>query len=110
VGRTSQKLEDRIKQHIPKHIRNKTRPLKTLPKRSCKTSQYLTEASDSAIGLHLLQNKECAENYNNNMFSILATGRSSFYLATLEAVYIHSLKPVLCRQKEFVYLLETVHV
>jgi len=105
VGRTSQRLEDRIKQHIPKQIRNRTETEKQLPTRECKVKKS-NPISDSAIGLHLLQNKNCANNYNVNQFSILSTGRSSFHLATLEATFIKSLTPVLCRQKEFVYTLK----
>ena len=107
VGRTSQRLEDRINQHIPKFIRTQTKPDKPLPQRSCKTSVSNLN-SDSAIGLHLLQNKNCADDYNNNMFTILATGRSSFPLATLEATFIKTLDPVLC-QKKFVYTLKIAH-
>ena len=39
---------------------------------------------------------------------ILATGRSSFHLETLEAVLFRALKPILCRQKEF-YALKIAH-
>ena len=38
VGTTSQRSEDRINQHIPKFIRNQTKPDKLLSQRSCKTS------------------------------------------------------------------------
>ena len=55
VGRTSQKLQDRIKQHVPKFIRSCSSSQKRL--RRCKSST-LTKAHylafDSAIGLHLL--------------------------------------------------------
>ena len=80
VGRTSQRLQDRIKQHVP----------------HC----------DSAIGQHLLDNDRCALNYDDKRFSILATARSSFHLNLLEATYIKTRRPVLCRQKEFVYTLK----
>ena len=38
--------------------------------------------------------------------SILARGRSSFHLSALEATFIKSLNPFLCKQKEFVYSLK----
>ena len=38
-------------------------------------------ASDSAIGLHLLQNPACAHHYDDSRFSILAQGYSPFYLS-----------------------------
>ena len=130
VGRTSQRLQDRIKQHVPKSIRSCSfcqkrdcflhvganlpprlmpiQPLnfifykilpalnimmtvrscsfcqkRLLPARRCKSStQTNTQslASDSAIGLHLLQNPACAQHYDDSRFSILAQGRSPFHL------------------------------
>ena len=64
---------------------------------------FKTETSFSAIGQHLLQNPTCANEYNDNKFSILARGRTSFHLSTLEATYIKTSKPNLCKQKKFVY-------
>ena len=43
-----------------------------------------------------------AKNYSDEKFTILSFGRLLFYLSVLEAVYIKSCKPNLCRQKEFV--------
>ena len=40
--------------------------------------------------------------------SILARGRSPFYLSALEATFIKTFNPTLCRQKEFVYSLKIV--
>ena len=53
VGRTTQRFEDRIKQHVPSSIRNKSRPQREV----------------------------------------------------LESIYISTKKPLLCRQKEFVFTL-----
>ena len=39
----------------------------------------------------------------------LARGRTSFHLSTLEATYIKTSKPNLCKQKEFVYGLKITH-
>ena len=104
VGRTSQRMQDRINQHIPRCISDK-RPTKNLPNRECKISSTPSVYCNSAIGQHLLENKECAKHFNDAQFSILATARSSFHLSVLEAIYINSLQPILCRQKEFVYSL-----
>ena len=60
VGRTTQRLEDRIKQHVPSNIRNKTHPQREQPPWSCK-SQITTKTCDSAIGQHLLENPDCAK-------------------------------------------------
>ena len=96
--------EDRIKQHVPSNIRNKTHPQREQPPRSCK-SKITTKTCDSAIGQHLLENPDCAKNYNCDMFRIIGKARSSFYLAVLESIYISTKKPLLCRQKEFVFTL-----
>ena len=106
VGRTSQRLQDRINQHIPKCIRSGKRPTKNLPNRECKITSTPNVYCNSAIGQLFLENEECTKHYNNPQFSILASARSSFHLSVLEATYINSLQPTLCRQKEFVYSLQ----
>ena len=75
------------------------------PHRSCKRTDTKPDC-DSAIGQLLLDNDRCALNYNDKRFSILAAARSSFHLNLLEATYIKTRRPVLCRQKEFVYTLK----
>ena len=57
----------------------------------------------------LLQNPTCAREYNDGKFSILARGRTSFHLSTLEATYMKTSKSNLCKQKEFVYGLKITH-
>ena len=111
VGRTSQRLQQRIKQHVPKTIVQKHifQVLSTLT-RSCKPIRsFKTETSFSAIVQHLLQNPTCAYEYNDNKCSILARGRTSFHLSTLEATYIKTSKPNLCKQKKFVCGLKITH-
>ena len=86
VGRTSQRLQQRIKQHVPKTILQKhiSQDRSTLA-RSCKPIRsFKTETSFSAIGQHLLQNPTCAHEYNDNKFSILARGRTSFTFPPLK--------------------------
>ena len=86
------------------------KPSKSVQKLSCKPIRsFKTETSFSAIGQHLLQNPTCAHEYNDNKFSILACGRTSFHPSTLEATYIKTSKPNLCKQKEFVYDLKITH-
>ena len=76
-SRTTQRLQERIKQHAPKAIRQKntliqkqgnhrSQPIKTQPNRKCKAkskTQFEPE-SDSAIGQHLLESNQCARNYS----------------------------------------------
>ena len=106
VDRTSQRLQDRIRQHVPKFIRTGQIPnSRNISTRSGKSSTPVM-FSDSAIGQHLLDNPICAQNYSDKKFTILSFGRSSFHLSALEAVYIKSCKPNLCRQNKFVYNLK----
>ena len=106
VGRTSQRLEERVKQHIPRSISNSSAShTRSSLSRSCKTNQS-QRFHESAIGQHLLDNAQCALHYNINKFSILSRGRSAFHLSALEATFIKSLNPFLCKQKEFVYSLK----
>ena len=107
VGRTSQRLEERIKRHVPRSIAN---PLASHNRqslsRSCKANIRPQQFHESSVDQHLLDNARCALHCNNDKFSILARGRSSFHLSALEATFIKSLNPLLCKQKEFVYSLK----
>ena len=106
VGWISQRLQDRIKQDVPQWLRQQlTRARRFQPHRLCGRNDIKPDC-DSAIGQHLLDNDQCALNYDNKRFPILAAARSSFYLNLLEAAYIKTRRPVLCRQKEFVYTLK----
>ena len=92
VGRTSQRLESRIRQHVPLNIK------KLLGNTSSKSLSH-----SSAIAEHLLNSVECGKRYNDDMFQIIGRGKSKFHLQVLEALHIINKKPVLCRQKQFVY-------
>ena len=88
VGRTSKRLESRIKEHVSnstlRHISNGTTPPSTV---------------DSAIGQHLLTHINCAAHYDSCAFSILHRGRTKHHLRVLEAIYITLRRPSLCTQK-----------
>ena len=109
VGRTSQRLQDRINQHIPRCIRSDKRPTKNLPNRKGKITSTPSVYCDSAIGQHLLENKECAKHFNDAQFFILATARPSFHLSVLEepTSMPYSLFSVV--KREFVYSLQISH-
>ena len=93
--------------YVPRSIANPP----ALPNRqnlscSCKANTRPQQFHESSIGQHLLDNAQCALHYSNKKFSVLARGRSSFYLSALEVIFIKSLNPLLCKQKEFVYSLK----
>ena len=77
-GKHVNDYSDYIKQHVSKWLRQQlTRPRRSQPHRSRKRKDTKPEC-DSAIGQHLLENDQCALNYDNKWLSILATARSSF--------------------------------
>ena len=61
-----------------------------------------SESSSSSIGEHLINNRLCLLNYNDMKFTVLAHARSDYHLKILEAIFITSPNPVLCKQKQFV--------
>ena len=84
VGKTTQRLLSRVKEHVPVYVRNNTRPEK-IP--------------SSAIGRHLRDNDDCRIHFNNDRFSILGFGRNDFHLAVLESLFIIEKRPILCVHK-----------
>lgn len=93
IGRTGNSLAKRIEQHAPANFRMKLTD----------EEEYVDLSPSSAIGQHLLENPACAQNFKSQKFTILAQARSDFHLKILEALYIMSKSPKLCRQKKFVY-------
>ena len=79
VGRTSQRLQERIKQHVPRSIRNhhssQDRSNLSCACKKNSTSQIITH--DSAIGQHLLKNPSCASQYSDIEYSTLARAQFS---------------------------------
>ena len=74
---------------------------------SSENRKFFVAVMEGTLGVvNLLDNAQCALHYSNEKFSILARGRSSFHLSALEATFIKSLNPFLCKQKEFVYSLK----
>ena len=104
VGRTTQRLADRIKHHVPTSIRKKSNTVREQPPRLCKNNNSKINC-DSAIGQHLLMNPECAKTYTDDNFRIIGQARSSFHLSVLESVYIKIQNPILCKQKDFIFSL-----
>ena len=59
LGRTSQRLQDRIRQHVPKSIWNRTGQERKQPERQGKSANSIPHC-DWAIGNHLLHSQKCA--------------------------------------------------
>ena len=101
-GRTLQRLEDRIKQHLSKWIRSRTNATRTQPYKSSKSTTAQPDC-DSSIGQHLLKNRECAKNCEDTKFSIPTIACSQLQLRLLEATYIKIREASLCKPKEFAF-------
>ena len=109
MGRTSQRLQDRIKQHVLKSVRRERFSQdRAIFNRSCKLTDH-EPSCDSAIEQNLLTNQSCALRDSDDRFSILSKGRLAFHLYALEVTYIKVFQPILCRQKKFVYALKISH-
>ena len=79
IGRTSQRLEVKARQHVPRGILNSDRL----------TSGHL-QALDSVIGEQLPTINSCRTNYQDDWFSVLHRARSKIHLHFLD-------RPSLCR-------------
>ena len=86
IGMTCQRLEVRVRQHIPRSLL------------SGRLTSGHSQAMDSAIGEHLLTINNCRTRYEDDCFSVLHRARKRFQLKFLEAIYISMNCPSLCRQ------------
>ena len=73
IGRTSNRLDLRIKQHLPDRILNL----------ELKRGQ-LASTSGSSIAEHMINSRECVADFNVDRFSILSRSHSIFNLKVLE--------------------------
>lgn len=100
IGRTTQRLDVRKKQHVPAKIRN----------RKYTPSDILTNTYNSSIAEHLINSHNCSVNFSGDAFTILSKSHSNYQLKVLETIYILSLKPPLCKQKDFILGLQLITV
>ena len=99
VGRTTQKFSERIKQHMPKKLRNGDVNVANLREDRC----------DSAVTKHLKSSHTCipaSDKETFECFHVLTQTGNVLHLEILEAVYIRNLTPSLCQQKN----LKAVHL
>lgn len=89
IGRTTQRLDCRIRQHVPLRVLN--------PEAS---SSQLVNTSGSAITEHLINSRVCAINFSVNLFAVLASSHSLFHLRALESLYMRARGPSLCKQRD----------
>ena len=77
VGRTMQRLADRIKQHVPTSIRKKRNTVREQTPGLWKNNNSKINCEPS-IGQHPLTNPECAKTYTDDNFRIIGQARSPF--------------------------------
>ena len=89
VGRTSNRLDLHIRQHLPDRILN----LRLI-------RGQLANTSGSSIAEHMINSRECVADFNVDRFSIPSRSHSLFHLKVLETLYVRSLQPSLCKQRD----------
>ena len=60
----------------------------------------------SSVANHLVSSDICRSVYSDSSFTVLSHARSFSHLRVLEAIFIYSTRPVLCKQKENVVALK----
>ena len=80
--------------------------LRSKPNEIVQPAGNVLPSSKSSIGSHLIENPSCSDSYDPSCFKVLANGRSKYHVDVLEGMFISTLKPNLCKQKEFVYNLK----
>ena len=73
IGRTSNRLDLRIKQHLPTRVLN----------HELKRGQ-LVNTSGSSVAEHMINNRECVVVFNVDRFSILSRSHSLYHLKVLD--------------------------
>ena len=86
IGMTCQRLEVRVRHHIPRVLL------------SGRLTSGHSQAVNSAIGEHLLTIDSCTTSYKDDCFSAPHTARDKFQLKVLEAIYLSLNRSSLCRQ------------
>ena len=76
--------------------------LRSKPNEIVQPAGNVLPSSKSSIGSHLIENPSCSDSYDPSCFKVLANGRSKYHVDVLEGMFISTLKPNLCKQKEFV--------
>ena len=89
IGRTSNRLDLRIKEHLPARILNI----------ELKRGQFVN-TSGSSIADHMINSRECVTDFNVDRFSNLSRSHSLYHLKVLETLHVRSLEPSLCKQRD----------
>ena len=78
MGKTAQRLVDRISQHVPKHVLDAVLdPQRKRPGRPPKKRDNSAEGYQSAVACHLAANADCCRSYRESDFTVLSRCRSN---------------------------------
>ena len=88
-GRPSNRLDLRIRQQLPARI---------LTVRLIRGQ--LANTSGSSIVEHMINSRECVADFNDDRFSILSRSHSLVHLKVLGTLYVRSLQPSPCKQRD----------
>ena len=104
IGRTSKRLEERIKQHVPRSIAN---PPASHNRQSLSALARPTYAHNNFTNLPLFNNLTTPNTpFTKTTKNFLFSLEVALLFTSLEVTFIKSLNPLLCKQKEFVYSLK----
>ena len=102
VGKTSRRLVDRVKEHVPTCVR---RFLADPHDQRAADTPLVNASKRSSIAKHLLDKfATCGSRYSDDQFRILRRCRTDFQLSVSEAVLILTLQPTLCVQQKFDFI------
>ena len=90
IGRTNQRLNAWIKQHVP-----------TKKRLGNYFSDHINNTYRSSIAEYLINNRDCASSYLADQFTILSRFHSDFHLKVFETIHILTHKQSLCKQREY---------
>ena len=83
IGQTSRHLKTRVNEHIPKCVLNFIKK-----KTNNKTKAVINVTKRSSIAEHLINNVNCAKNYDLPRFKVIYNCANSIDLVRLEAISI----------------------
>ena len=102
----SQRLEDRIRQHVPSNFVRSLNNIRKQLERVCNQKSQLVAPEyaslGSAIAENIAQSRECCADFSTRRFATLSRARNSLNLYVLEAPLIRKLRPQLCKQKRII--------
>ena len=77
IGRTNQRLDARIKQHVTTKIRQRNY-----------FAGRINNTYGSSIAEHLMNNSNCASSYSADLFTILSKSHSDYHRKVLETIHM----------------------